>query len=47
MKTLDQIIAELTPDEQAAIKRRTLELIKEQLGPELELEVIAPCKPPR
>jgi hypothetical protein len=37
MKTLDQIIAELPPQRQAEIKRRTLEMIREQLGPDLEL----------
>jgi hypothetical protein len=40
MKSLDQIIAELPPQRQAEIKRRTLEMIREQLGPDLELEIV-------
>jgi hypothetical protein len=47
MKTLDEIIAALPPHRQAEIKRRALEMIEKELGPDLELEVIAPCKPTR
>jgi hypothetical protein len=38
MKSLDQIIAELPPHRQVEIKRRALEMIERELGPELELE---------